>query len=82
MEKIQHLCWICNQTKQFNVMLDYDEKSAISMEVIIWKNICNHFLYTLVMFDVFTISSLIINKFFCESLYPGSLWSTNCEWFV
>jgi hypothetical protein len=24
-------------TKQFNVMLDYDDKSAISMEVTIWK---------------------------------------------
>ena len=39
--------------KQFNVMLQYDDKSVISIDVTFKTSWCNFVLYIFMMFDVF-----------------------------
>ena len=58
--------------EQFNVMLEYGDKSAISMDATFGTSACNYFLYTLVVFDAcrngFPSAWIITNKQDSESL--------------
>jgi hypothetical protein len=52
--------------EQFNVMLEYGDKSAISMDATFETNACNYFFYTLIIFDAsrngFPSAWIITNK--------------------
>ena len=71
--------------QQFNVMLEYGDKSAISMDATFRTSACNYFLYTLVIFvgchNGFLSTWVITNKQDSESLIVsfGSLWRRSCE---
>ena len=51
--------------EQFNVMLEYGDKSAISMDATFGTDACNYFLYTFVVFDV------------CRNGFPSAWIKTN-----
>ena len=58
--------------EQFNAMIEYGDKSAISMDATFGTSACNYFLYTLMVFDAcrngFLGEWIIINKQDSESL--------------
>ena len=58
--------------EQFNVIIEYGDKSTISMDATFGTRVCNYFLYTLMVFDAcrngFLGEWIIINKQDSESL--------------
>ena len=58
--------------EQFNAMLEYGDKFAISMDATFGTSACNYFFYTLMIFDVcrngYPSAWIITNKQDCESL--------------